>query len=175
MQDARTLGHRLKTGDRGRDLTLLSPGRKQTTNDQEGRHNGVVAFIARKSKAAWRTQTDNPLHRKRQSRTVNIASGIIGAIPSSWSHPGFCYSEWHGGLRVKANHLILQGPPGHLISKTWLAKKLAYALIGQKDGRDKVRLGPIPPINLSYEDFNAAGDRRKMERWTCGRPLPGFV
>ncbi len=46
-------------------------------------------------------------------------------------------------------NLILQGPPG--TGKTWLAKKLAYALIGQKD-EDKVRQVQFHP-NLSYEDF----------------------
>ena len=51
-------------------------------------------------------------------------------------------------LRVKKN-LILQGPPG--TGKTWLAKKLAFALIGQKDER-RVRRFQFHP-NLSYEDF----------------------
>ncbi len=51
-------------------------------------------------------------------------------------------------LRLKKN-LILQGPPG--TGKTWLAKKLAFALIGQKDGRRVRRLQFHP--NLSYEDF----------------------
>ena len=52
------------------------------------------------------------------------------------------------GLQAKRN-MILQGPPG--TGKTWLAKKLAYALIGQKD-EDKVRQVQFHP-NLSYEDF----------------------
>ena len=51
-------------------------------------------------------------------------------------------------LRSKKN-LILQGPPG--TGKTWLAKKLAYALIGQKD-EDKIRQVQFHP-SLSYEDF----------------------
>ncbi len=52
------------------------------------------------------------------------------------------------GLQAKRN-VILQGPPG--TGKTWLAKKLAYTLIGQKD-EDKVRQVQFHP-NLSYEDF----------------------
>lgn len=53
-----------------------------------------------------------------------------------------------GRLRTKKN-LILQGPPG--TGKTWLAKRLAYALMGEKnDGR--VRAVQFHP-NLSYEDF----------------------
>ena len=51
-------------------------------------------------------------------------------------------------LETKRN-LILQGPPG--TGKTWLAKKLAYALIGQKD-EGKIRHVQFHP-NLSYEDF----------------------
>ena len=51
-------------------------------------------------------------------------------------------------LRLKKN-LILQGPPG--TGKTWLAKKLAFALLGQKDD-SRVRRFQFHP-NLSYEDF----------------------
>ncbi len=51
-------------------------------------------------------------------------------------------------LRTKQN-IILQGPPG--TGKTWLAKRLAYALIGQKDD-NKVRSFQFHP-NMSYEDF----------------------
>ena len=51
-------------------------------------------------------------------------------------------------LRSKKN-IILQGPPG--TGKTWLAKRLAYALIGEKD-EDKVWQVQFHP-NLSYEDF----------------------
>jgi len=51
-------------------------------------------------------------------------------------------------LRIKKN-IILQGPPG--TGKTWLAKRLAYSLIGQKDNQ-RVRAVQFHP-NLSYEDF----------------------
>ena len=51
-------------------------------------------------------------------------------------------------LRRKKN-IILQGPPG--TGKTWLAKKLAYALIGQKN-ESCLRAVQFHP-NLSYEDF----------------------
>lgn len=51
-------------------------------------------------------------------------------------------------LRNKKN-LILQGPPG--TGKTWLAKRLAFALMGQRDD-SKVRAVQFHP-NLSYEDF----------------------
>jgi 5-methylcytosine-specific restriction protein B len=51
-------------------------------------------------------------------------------------------------LRTKKN-LILQGPPG--TGKTWLAKRMAFALMGQRD-ESKVRAVQFHP-NLSYEDF----------------------
>ena len=51
-------------------------------------------------------------------------------------------------LRAKKN-LILQGPPG--TGKTWLSKRLAFALMGQRNER-QVRTIQFHP-NLSYEDF----------------------
>ena len=51
-------------------------------------------------------------------------------------------------LKVKKN-LILQGPPG--TGKTWLAKRLGYALIGEKD-ISRLRSFQFHP-SLSYEDF----------------------
>lgn len=53
-----------------------------------------------------------------------------------------------GRLRDKKN-LILQGPPG--TGKTWLAKRLAYSLMGEK-AEARVRAVQFHP-NLSYEDF----------------------
>ncbi|TAY64906.1 AAA family ATPase [Rhizobium leguminosarum] len=53
-------------------------------------------------------------------------------------------------LKIKKN-LILQGPPG--TGKTWLAKRLAKALIGQKlPSSDQLRSVQFHP-SLSYEDF----------------------
>lgn len=51
-------------------------------------------------------------------------------------------------LRTKKN-VILQGPPG--TGKTWLAKRLAYALMGQRD-ESQIRVLQFHP-NMSYEDF----------------------
>lgn len=51
-------------------------------------------------------------------------------------------------VRTK-NNIILQGPPG--TGKTWLARRLGFALMGQRDER-KIRVVQFHP-NLSYEDF----------------------
>lgn len=51
-------------------------------------------------------------------------------------------------LKLKKN-LILQGPPG--TGKTWLAKRLAYALIGERSTK-LVRTTQFH-ANLTYEDF----------------------
>ena len=51
-------------------------------------------------------------------------------------------------LQLKKN-LILQGPPG--TGKTWLATRLAFALMGERD-ESRVRTVQFHP-NLSYEDF----------------------
>ena len=53
-----------------------------------------------------------------------------------------------GRLRSRKN-LIQQGPPG--TGKTWLAKRLAFALLGEED-QGRVRRLQFHP-NLSYEDF----------------------
>ncbi|MDR6685769.1 5-methylcytosine-specific restriction protein B [Arthrobacter sp. 1088] len=54
-------------------------------------------------------------------------------------------SQW----RSKKN-IILQGPPG--TGKTWLARRLAQALIGSKDIPSAIRAVQFHP-NMSYEDF----------------------
>ena len=66
-------------------------------------------------------------------------------------------------LRSKKN-LILQVPP--CTGKTWLAKKLAYALIGSRSER-RVRPLQFHP-NLSYEDF-----RQRLAAQRRRRPCPG--
>ncbi len=82
-------------------------------------------------------------------------------------------------LQTKKN-LILQGPPG--TGKTWLAKRLAFALIGQRNDR-RVRPVQFHP-NLSYEDFvrgwRPSGEGRLtlvngpfMEMIGAAREIPG--
>lgn len=52
-------------------------------------------------------------------------------------------------LLKRRQNLILQGPPG--TGKTWLAKRLGYALIGDRDAERLVAVQFQP--TLSYEDF----------------------
>ena len=62
-------------------------------------------------------------------------------------------AELHNMLKrwAEKKNLILQGPPG--TGKTWLAKRLAKALIGQKNVADEqLRVVQFHPA-LSYEDF----------------------
>lgn len=62
-------------------------------------------------------------------------------------------AELHNMLKrwEEKKNLILQGPPG--TGKTWLAKRLAKALIGQKNVTDEqLRVVQFHPA-LSYEDF----------------------
>jgi 5-methylcytosine-specific restriction protein B len=86
-------------------------------------------------------------------------------------------------LRTRKN-LILQGPPG--TGKTWLAKRLAFALMGERE-EARVRAVQFHP-NLSYEDFvrgwRPSGDGKLtladgvfMEaiRAALGRPNARFV
>lgn len=86
-------------------------------------------------------------------------------------------------LRTRKN-LILQGPPG--TGKTWMAKRLAFALMGERD-EARVRAVQFHP-NLSYEDFvrgwRPSGDGKLtladgvfMEaiRAALGRPDARFV
>ena len=67
-------------------------------------------------------------------------------------------SEILNRLKIKKN-LILQGPPG--TGKTWLGKRLAYALVGERDD-DRVRSFQFHP-NMSYEDF-VRGHRPNSDR-----------
>nr|WP_294866158.1 AAA family ATPase [uncultured Pseudogulbenkiania sp.] len=75
-------------------------------------------------------------------------------------------AELHSMLKrwIEKKNLILQGPPG--TGKTWLAKRLAKALIGQKNVTDEqLRVVQFHPA-LSYEDFvrgyRPGGDGRLM-------------
>lgn len=73
---------------------------------------------------------------------------IQNIIADGCFHDVYSLEKFIDRLRLKKN-IILQGPPG--TGKTWLAKRLAYALMGQKD-HSRLRSVQFHP-NLSYEDF----------------------
>ncbi len=58
------------------------------------------------------------------------------------------FTSWLDRLRTKKN-LILQGPPG--VGKTFVSRRLAYALIGEKDD-DRVEMVQLHQ-SYSHEDF----------------------
>jgi MoxR-like ATPase len=91
------------------------------------------------------------LHKLKLSEDDEMA-GDIYTVDSIIKEGGFLGEEALAGflnsLKQKKN-LILQGSPG--TGKTWLAKRLAYALIGENHSHN-MRPVQFHP-NLSYEDF----------------------
>lgn len=74
--------------------------------------------------------------------------GLPDIVADGCFVPAPVLGDYLDALRIKKN-LILQGPPG--TGKTWLAKRLGYALIGDKD-RNLLRAIQFHPT-LAYEDF----------------------
>lgn len=84
----------------------------------------------------------------------DIAPVIVYGIPDILDEGCFVTETELAGMLKRwsdKKNLILQGPPG--TGKTWLAKRLAKALIGQKNIPDEqLRIVQFHP-SLSYEDF----------------------
>lgn len=76
------------------------------------------------------------------------AYGVPSIVDDGCFLPENNISEVLDRLRSKRN-IILQGPPG--TGKTWLAKRLGYALIGNKN-KAQMRVVQFH-ANLAYEDF----------------------
>lgn len=96
---------------------------------------------------------DAPFLRQEQESIVERSPAVAPYDISSLVSEGcFLPAPYLDGIlatwREKKN-LILQGAPG--TGKTWLAKRLGYALMGSKD-RSRLRSFQFHP-NLSYEDF----------------------
>ena len=96
----------------------------------------------------WGERYGYPEHQEEQPTEVPIHYDIGNIISDGCFLDRVTLESMLQSLQAKRN-IILQGPPG--TGKTWLAKKLAYTLIGQKD-EDQVRQVQFHP-NLSYEDF----------------------
>lgn len=92
---------------------------------------------------------DEALGEVEEAEAVDVY-GVADIIADGGFMPEQELSGWIARLQIKKN-LILQGPPG--TGKTWLAKRLARALIGQHSPRsDQLRSVQFHP-SLSYEDF----------------------
>lgn len=85
-----------------------------------------------------------------QTSVVPLATySVDGIVADGCFLPPADLTEMLDRWRNKKN-LILQGPPG--TGKTWLARRLAQALIGTKGLRSAIRAVQFHP-NASYEDF----------------------
>lgn len=115
------------------------------------------------SLAAWQDKPKPEIpvvepEKKEEIAEVEVESEAPKALPEPYSIDSIvaegCFLEraqlqtYLERLLSKKN-LILQGPPG--TGKTWLAKRLAFALLGQRDD-NRVRALQFHP-NMSYEDF----------------------
>ena len=94
------------------------------------------------------TQTYHILDRPREQPSTPPTYTIANILADGCFLDEDILESMHHRLRTKQN-IILQGPPG--AGKTWLSRRLAYALIGHEDDT-KVRQVQFHP-NLSYEDF----------------------
>jgi 5-methylcytosine-specific restriction enzyme B len=95
---------------------------------------------------------DDPLEQDNASLETDAAVpyGVEDIMADGCFFPAEALEGVLRRLQSKKN-LILQGPPG--TGKTWLAKRLARALIGLRDpGRELLRSVQFHP-SLSYEDF----------------------
>ena len=147
---------RTRPGDGGSYLGFLDDLKARF-----GDENCPVHSFPELSLAAWNQEQETPDDKPDDSVTDN--SAVVADEHETYPSETYsvtdvvnegCFLERREierlleRLRTRKN-LILQGPPG--TGKTWLAKRLAFALIGERDER-KVRAVQFHP-NLSYEDF----------------------
>ena len=93
-------------------------------------------------------ETDTKTSKKPKSRRAIQKYSVKNIIKEGCFIPKGKIQDILESWELKRN-LILQGPPG--TGKTWLARRLAYALIGNTD-ETKVNSVQFHP-NMSYEDF----------------------
>ena len=147
---------RMRPGDGKSYLRFLDELKTRFDNE-----NCPVHSFPELSLAAWNQEQEAPVNKPVDSVTDDPP--VVPDEPEPYSIETYsvtdvvsegCFLERQEierlleRLRDKKN-LILQGPPG--TGKTWLAKRLAFALIGERDD-SKVRAVQFHP-NLSYEDF----------------------
>lgn len=134
------------------ELQALFPENNSTefsidSNMQKLRDEGEVEFIS-SGQYRWLGFDDGELDTVPEMKIRADDYGINDIINDGCFLPVPELERILSRLQNKKN-IILQGPPG--TGKTWLGKRLAYALIGQKQPAfiKAVQFHP----NLSYEDF----------------------
>ena len=135
-----------KRGDDGeRYIALLEELKKEF--EREG---APVTSFPQLSYEAWegKNSSPEPEDLDPDPNPVPPPSYSLSDILENWFGEKDDLHRALGALRDKKN-LILQGPPG--TGKTWLAKRLAYAYMGEKV-TERVLPVQFHP-NMSYEDF----------------------
>lgn len=117
------------------------------SNMQKLRDEGEIEFISG-GQYQWLGFDDGDAEAVPEVEIKAEDYGIENIIKDGCFLPQSTLENMLSRLKNKKN-IILQGPPG--TGKTWLGKRLAYALIGQKQPAfiKAVQFHP----NLSYEDF----------------------
>ncbi len=105
--------------------------------------------LERVSRGSYRLITEEPLLNDNQGYEITLKPYTVDNIITDGCFLDKAKVEKTLKRLSTKKNIILQGPPG--TGKTWLAKRLAFALIGQRDD-SKIRAVQFHP-NLSYEDF----------------------
>ena len=133
------------------ELTLLGWNRKQQ-NDQQRKKSTDNAGLEQADNElddpATTIAKNDDVHRKECPAESSMKYSVADIIEEGCFFERARIEHLLERLRIKKN-VILQGPPG--TGKTWLSKRLAFALIGNRD-EQRVRTVQFHP-NLSYEDF----------------------
>lgn len=129
-------------------LTLLDALRNHFQEDTYPVHS-----FPELSLAAWNfvgdTNDDNDATAKAAAETAQARTYTIDDIITDGCFLEIATIRQIRDQLQRKKNIILQGPPG--TGKTWLAKRLAYALMGQ-EAKERIRAVQFHP-NLSYEDF----------------------
>ena len=105
--------------------------------------------LERVSRGSYRLITEEPLLNDNQGYEITLKPYTVDNIIADGCFLDKAKVEKTLKRLSTKKNIILQGPPG--TGKTWLAKRLAFVLIGQRDD-SKIRAVQFHP-NLSYEDF----------------------
>lgn len=100
----------------------------------------------------WKIQVINDLLEGDDTEIESQEQPLVSYSPSDFLHDAYLPAETYNticALLTRKKNVILQGPPG--VGKTFLAKRLAYSLMGEKDP-SRVKMVQFHQ-SYSYEDF----------------------